>query len=114
MPLNHCTRNIEANAQPGICFSLRITNLIETFKNVLVMLFRNANAKILYRYLQTIVILSQMEKNSIRARRIFDCIGEEVGECLPQAISISIDAGPGLPTQVDLMARRDCLDILYC
>ena len=65
--------------------------LPEPLENVRQLLFRNPNTKILYRSKEHPILLHGFHNDGLCLGRIFDCIGEQIGQNLPDPVAICHD-----------------------
>src|SRR5437016_2376611 len=88
MSLDNLKGDVEANAQPGIGSFFRVSDLIESIKNLLQMLFGNPNAKILDAHKGIVLVFCDTHHHCTRLRRILDRVIQEVNQDLPNAIPV--------------------------
>src|SRR5579884_2535874 len=103
MPLNNFTGDIETHTQSRIRFSFITGDLEEAFKNLLLILLCNTNAKILNAHNSFILLFYDMDQYSICVGRIFNGIIQQVNQDLPNTVPITKHSGLALSLKHQVM-----------
>src|SRR6185437_5455299 len=112
VPLDQRMRDIQANAKPRIATFLRLNYLIELLENALVVPLGDADAKVLHSHLRPLLIGAEPHDDRIGPRRIFDGVGEQIDENLPQTIAVTADLRAGCAFYAHLMGCNRRLHVL--
>ena len=83
--LDNCKAQTSAACLPG----MPLIYPIESFKHMLLMFFRNANAGNLYGTTHTVLILCQLYNDAAASRCVFNCIVDQIVEQFPQQYRIT-------------------------
>src|ERR1700730_17904952 len=101
--LDNLKGDVEADAQPGIGSFLRISDLVEPLKNLLLMLFGNPNPKILNAHKGIILIFCDTHEHCACLGRILDRVIQEVNQYLPNAVPVPKRLSLGLAFKQQMM-----------